>query len=71
MEKESSNEKRRFLEISKGSAAELTTQIYIGIEIGYIPKKLGFQWITELDNILRMITGLRNSCKSCNSNLNT
>ena len=40
MEKESNKEKMRFIEISKGSAAELITQIYIGIEIDYIDKKI-------------------------------
>lgn len=59
MEKESEKEKGRFLEISKGSAAELTTQIYIGIEIGYIDKKVGFNWIKELTEILKMLSGLK------------
>lgn len=35
MEKESNKEKMRFIEIAKGSAAELITQVYIGIEIEY------------------------------------
>ena len=38
MEKESIKEQLRFLEIAKGSSAELITQIYIGIEITYIEK---------------------------------
>jgi four helix bundle protein len=36
MEKNYQKEKIRFFEISKGSVAELITQIYIGIEIDYI-----------------------------------
>ncbi|MCK4278346.1 MAG: four helix bundle protein [Desulfurellaceae bacterium] len=39
MEKKSQKEKLRFLEIAKGSAAELITQIYIGMEIEYIRKE--------------------------------
>jgi len=41
MEKESKKEQRRFLEIAKGSSAELITQIYIGIETEYINKQIG------------------------------
>nr|WP_035586589.1 four helix bundle protein [Hippea jasoniae] len=43
MEKESDKEKIRFIEIAKGSCAELITQIYIGIEINYIEKQLGLK----------------------------
>ena len=61
MEKESDKEKIRFIEIAKGSAAELITQIYIGIEIDYIEKELGLKWTKELDEILKMLTGLKNN----------
>lgn len=61
MEKESNKEKIRFIEIAKGSTAELITQIYIGIEINYIEKKLGLKWTKELDEILKMLTGLKNN----------
>ena len=47
MERFSSKEKSRFLDIAKGSAGELRTQIYIGIDIGYINKSLGQTWIKE------------------------
>lgn len=63
LEKESVKEKVRFIEISKGSAAELTTQIYIGIEIGYIEKDEGLRWVKELDEILKMLTGLKKNYK--------
>ena len=59
MEKESDKEKARFIEISKGSAAELITQIYIGIEIGYIDKRTGMTWVKEMDEILKMLSGLK------------
>ena len=60
IEKESNKEKIRFLEIAKGSAAELITQIYIGIEIGYIDKNVGLEWIRETNEILKMLSGLKN-----------
>ena len=58
MEKNYQKEKLRFFEISKGSIAELITQIYIGIEIGYIEKSIGLTWIEKLNEISKMLTGL-------------
>jgi four helix bundle protein len=59
MEKNSSKDKIRFLDIAKGSASELITQIYIGIEIGYIEKEVGIQWKQEINSILGMLSGLQ------------
>ena len=59
MEKESDKDKSRFLNIAQGSVAELITQIYIGIEIGYIKKELGIQWVRELNEIQRMLNTLK------------
>lgn len=59
MEKSSDKEKVRFLDISKGSTAEPITQIYIGIEIDYIKKDIGFSWIKELNEIISMLSGLQ------------
>ena len=58
MEKNYPKEKSRFFEIAKGSTAELGTQIYIGIEIEYIDKSVGLDWITKLNEISKMIHGL-------------
>ncbi len=57
LEKESLAENLRYLEISKGSIAELITQIYIGIEAGIINKKEGMSWVTESNELLKMIKG--------------
>jgi four helix bundle protein len=59
MEKESKKEQSRFLEIAKGSSAELITQVYIGIEIGYIEKQIGLSWKKEIEEILKMIVRLQ------------
>ena len=59
IEKESNKDKIRFLNISEGSIAELITQIYIGIEIGYIKKDIGLNWKNELDEISKMIKSLK------------
>ena len=61
MEKESNKDKIRFLNIAEGSIAELITQIYIGIEINYIKKDIGLNWKNELDEIMKMIKGLKKS----------
>jgi len=44
---------------AKGSAAELTTQIYIGIEIDYIDKQTGMIWVKELKEIMNMLGALK------------
>jgi len=46
-ERSSDKELANFLNYAKGSAGELRTQIYIGIEIGYLNKETGKEWIKE------------------------
>jgi len=58
MERSSDREKERFLDIAKASCAELRTQTYIAMEIGYIDKKIGKQWISETKEISAMLIGL-------------
>lgn len=40
-ERNSNKEMANFLNYAKGSAGELRTQIYIGMEIGYIKREIG------------------------------
>lgn len=47
-----------FLSYAKGSLGELRTQIYIGIEIGYIGKVIGKEWIKETKEFSSMLGGL-------------
>ena len=47
-----------FLHIAKGSAAELTTQLYIAAEIGVISKCGSKSLLSRLDEISAMIQGL-------------
>ena len=58
IERSTSREKINFLNYSKGSCAELRTQIYIGIEIGYVPSELGKAWVKETEEISSMLAGL-------------
>ncbi len=42
-----------------GSAAELKTQVYIGMKIEYIGKEMGKKWIEEIETIAKMVGGLK------------
>ena len=57
VERLTTKEKKNFLNYSKGSCAELRTQIYIGVEIGYIPRDTGMTWIKETEEISSMLKG--------------
>lgn len=61
LERVSDKEKVRFLDIARGSIAEAQTQIYIGMKIQYIEISTGNNWIKELEEIGKMLTGLINS----------
>jgi four helix bundle protein len=57
-ERHGDKETVNFLNYAKGSAAELRTQIYIGIDIGYINREVGMQWLNETNEISKMLHGL-------------
>jgi four helix bundle protein len=63
-ERPSAKECVNFLGYAKGSCGELRTQIYIGIEIDYIPKESGKKWLEETVAISSMIGGLIKSKKN-------
>ena len=60
----SDKEKRNFINYAKGSCAELRTQVYIGIEIGYVPGDVGRVWVAESLEISAMLSGLMKYLKS-------
>lgn len=57
-ERDSPKETARFLTVAKGSAGELVTQTYIGIEANYIDREVGMAWIDETKQIARMLGSL-------------
>lgn len=57
-ERSSPKEFMAFLNYARGSCGELRTQIYIGMEIGYVDRELGKAWIQETKEISAMITSL-------------
>lgn len=64
MTRSSSKEKCRFLEIARSSIAETRTQIYIGIEINYLPRENARVWLDETKQISAMISGLMQKIKT-------
>ncbi|WP_457602800.1 four helix bundle protein [Nitratifractor sp.] len=61
VERESDRENWRFLDIAQASTAELKTQIYIGMKIGYVTRETGVKWVKECDRIHMMIRSLKRS----------
>jgi four helix bundle protein len=57
-ERNSDKELANFLNYAKGSAGEVRTQIYIGMEISYIPRDKGKEWLQESEEISKMLHGL-------------
>ena len=57
-ERKSKKEFLNFLSYAKGSCGELRTQIYIGLDIGYIDKVAGKEWQEESMTISRMLGSL-------------
>jgi len=76
MERDSNADKARHLTIARSSCGEVRTQVYIGIDAGYIDKDIGQRWIDESREISAMLIGLQRTLKSCqlptcNSELST
>ena len=57
-ERQSPKESAFFLSYAKGSCGELRTQIYIGMDIGYISLDIGEEWLREANEISSMLNGL-------------
>ena len=58
MTRDGDKEKRYFLSMAKGSCSELRTQIYIGVEVGFISAEIGRDWIERCKRIAAMLSGL-------------
>lgn len=57
-ERDTDKDRVKFLSYAKASCAELRTQIHIGININYIDKTQGQQWIEESKQLSKMIYAL-------------
>ncbi|WP_299807120.1 four helix bundle protein [uncultured Shewanella sp.] len=63
-ERETNKEKVRFLYYAKGSLGELVTQLYIGIEIGYLNKQSSMDMIKEAKELAKIIGSLIKNMES-------
>lgn len=63
-ERISVKEKCHFYNIAGASTGELRTQIFVGIEIGYIPLEIGKNWIQQTREISSMLVGLIKSIQN-------
>ncbi|HKA39549.1 MAG TPA: four helix bundle protein [Burkholderiales bacterium] len=61
MERDSQGERARYLTISRSSCGEVRTQVYVGIDVGYIDEQCGKRWIRESREISAMLVGLSRS----------
>ena len=57
-ERETDKDSIKFFYYAKSSCGELRTQIYIGIEIGYIKKETGLLWKNEAEQLSKMLSAL-------------
>lgn len=60
-ERNSIQEFKRFINIAKGSAAELRTQVYIAGKVKLLSKEKVTELIVELKSISKMLQALHNS----------
>lgn len=65
-ERVSDKEIANFLNYAKGSAGELRTQIYIGMDIGYIEREQGKRWLMEAEEISKMLHSLIRTIRARN-----
>ena len=57
-ERRSDREIAQFLTIAKGSAGEFRTQVYIGMDVGFITKETGASWVDEAKQIGNILGAL-------------
>jgi len=63
-ERDTPADRVKFLTYAKGSCGELRTQLYIGIQAGFIERHPGTQWIRETREISAMLCGLSKALRS-------
>ena len=57
-ERDTTRDRIKFLHYAKGSCGELRTQLYIGMEAGYIRTDQGRAWVRETRELSAMLYGL-------------
>jgi len=64
-ERDGNKEFRQFLFIAKGSVGEVSTQLYVALDVGYISEEKFFEMKNQADEIGRMLGGLLKYLSSC------
>lgn len=59
MTRNGDREKHHFLSMANGSCSELRTQIYIGSEVGLIPREVSKDWVGRCKRIASMLSALQ------------
>ena len=57
-ERETGKDRTKFLGYAKGSCGELRTQVYVGMQAGFIDRDQGARWMEEARALSRMLHGL-------------
>lgn len=60
---------RQFLSISKGSCAELRTQLYVAADIGYLQEGQFRNLLSQAEEVGRIVAGLQASIQSTRSSI--
>ena len=66
-ERDTGRDRVKFLYYAKGSCAELRSQLYIGMEAGYIKSEQGQTWVKETRELSAMLHGLIKAWKRSES----
>jgi four helix bundle protein len=61
MERDSRADRARHLTIARSSCGEVRTQVYVGLDVGYVDQEVGQRWIAESRQISAMLVGLSRS----------
>lgn len=56
--RETDNEFHRFLAMARGSAAEVKSQMYVAVDLGYVAQDAFADLFEHVDRIARQLTGL-------------
>lgn len=62
-ERDSPNEFHRFLTIAKALCAEVRSQLYVALDVGYLDQITFRKLINQAEEVSRIIGGLRNSIR--------
>jgi len=66
-ERDGNRDRIKFINYAKGSCGELRTQIYIGMEVGFIDHEIGRGWVEETQELSKMLYSLMVTLRDSNN----